>query len=171
MLFDRYRIEKTKEFWGGLWDKGAGGLLRIVAFGNTGSAARVISVSCILFIILFAGWLFALLKPKAQVPVSKPLTLTETDADGNKWVMDYLKDQNIRAILDGKTKPGQPLTVKVKFYRKSQSILLMKPEVTGTAGEQYFPGTIKNGQWQAPPKLRIADQNGQLIHLGQFEYG
>jgi hypothetical protein len=98
------------------------------------------------------------------------MVLTATDSQDNLWRMEYLKDQNLQDILSGPVKPGQPLTLTVKFLRK-QSELLIKPEIAGAAGERYFPGILKNGQWQDAPKLVIKDSNDKLVHKGKFEYG
>lgn len=168
-LFDRYTIEKWKEFWTGIIERPFS-LGQFLTMRRTSPAPRIISLGCLTAALLAIIGLFSSLRPDAPIPPAKQLTLTATDTEGNIWTIDYLKDQNIEALLNSDTKPGQPLKVQAKLYRKTR-YLLIEPVITGHCGEQYFPGTVKNGQWQPAPKVAITDRNGKLLHRGQFEYG
>jgi hypothetical protein len=112
----------------------------------------------------------SLLRPEKPLSIANQVVLSAVDEQGVLWKMEYLKNQDLANLLNGPVKPGQPLRLSVKFLRKSPN-LLIKPEVVGAAGEQYFPGLLKNGQWQPAPRFTIRDANGMLLHRGQFEYG
>lgn len=169
-IFDRYTILKWKE----ACKDSAGNFLLYISglydVCNASMKSRVISAGALAAIILLIAGLYSLFKPEPPEPVAKILVLKATDTQGDRWAMDYLKNQDIQAILSGKVKPGQPLTLTFKFQRQSANLLIL-PEITGTAGEKYFPGIIKNGQWQPAPRLVISDQSGKMLHKGQFEYG
>lgn len=165
-MVDRYTILKWKEAWGNF----IGNFSGRDDSSNTTTAKRLIKLVpvAVLIFLVYAG--IVLLRPAPPVPLSKKLVLTATDAQKDTWAMDYLKNQDIAAILNGPVKPGQPLTLTVKFLRKPPNLLLTL-DITGTAGERYFPGILKNGQWQKPPRFTLTDQNGKLLHQGQFAYG
>lgn len=169
-FIDRYTILRWKEAWGDFTRHFSDRLLGLLALCNASMTSRLISLGVVLAVMGLLWGLAAWLGPEPAVPMSKQLVLTATDAQGDVWTLDYLKNQNIEAILNGPVKPGQPLTLTVKFLRERQN-LLIGPEITGAAGERYFPGILKNGQWQEAPKLAITDPNGKLLHRGQFEYG
>lgn len=165
-MVDRYTILKWKEAWSNF----IGNVSGRNDSSNTTTAKRwvkLVPVAVLIFLV-YAG--IVLLRPAPPVPLSKKLVLTATDAQKDIWAMDYLKNQDVEAILKGPVKPGQPLILTVKFLQKSPN-LLIQPEITGTAGERYFPGILKNGQWQKAPRFTLTDQNGKLLHQGQFAYG
>jgi hypothetical protein len=169
-LFDRYTILKWQETCRDFTDTFSGRLLRFYTLCNATMLTRLISLGVILGIVLAGAGVASWLGPQSPVPMSKKLVLTATDAQGDKWAMDTLKNQDLQAILNGPVKPGQPLTLTVKFLSDPPN-LLIKPDIAGAAGERYFPGILKNGQWQEPPSVVISDRNGKLLHQGQFEYG
>lgn len=161
---DRYTILRWKEGWADFISNFPGSIC------NGMTAARLAKVGLVFIAALLVIGLFYLRRPNPPTPMSKRLVLTETDAQGDRWAMDYLKNQDIEAILNGPVKPGQPLTLTVKFTQKNPN-LLIDLEIIGVAGERYFPGIIKNGQWQKPPKFSLTDRNNKLLHQGQFAYG
>lgn len=169
-LIDRYTIQRWKTFCLDFAENTFYYLSRLFALCNENNKTRLISLISIICLLFVSGWLLSLSGPKPLIPESQKLVLKEADAQGNNWTIDYLKNQNVQAILETDKKTGQPLTLKMKFHRKSE-ILYMLPEVTGNAGEKYFPGILKNGKWLDPPKVVIADINNKQIHTGQFEYG
>ena len=170
MFFDRYTIlkwqEKGTNLTSGLWGQVSG----LYGACNATAVTRLISLGAVFIVIFLVTGLVSWLRPAPDVPLSKRLVLTAPDAQKNTWSLDYLKHQDIQAILNGPVKPGQPLRLTVKFFLKSPE-LLMKPDLIGAAGEHYYPGIIKNGQWQSPPSFMLTDRNNQLLHKGQFEYG
>ena len=157
---DRYTILKWKEglanFPGSMRDG-----MKVMRLAKLGVA--------VVAVLLIIGLVY-LSRPNRPKSKPKNLVLTATDAQGNKWAMEYLKNQAIEAFLKEPNKPGQPLTLTVKFTPKPPN-LLIEPEITGGAGEKYFPGTLKNSQWQEPPKFALTDPNNKLLQEGQFKYG
>ena len=169
-LIDRYTILKWKESWGNFTGHFFGRLSGLYASCNATTSTRVVSLGVILVMVFLVMGIVSLLRPEPPVPLNKRLVLKATDDQGDTWAMDYLKNQDLQAILNGPVKPGQPLTLTVDFLRKYPN-LLMKPYIIGVAGEYYFPGILKNGQWQQAPRFVITDANGKRLHRGQFEYG
>jgi apolipoprotein N-acyltransferase len=167
---DRYTILKWKEACLNFKDVFLTCLSGLYAFCNTNRTTRLVSLGVLFVFVLLLVGIVSFLRPEAPVSITQKMVLTATDSQDNLWRMEYLKDQNLQDILSGPVKPGQPLTLTVKFLRK-QSELLIKPEIAGAAGERYFPGILKNGQWQDAPKLVIKDSNDKLVHKGKFEYG
>ena len=167
---DRYTIRRWKTFWADFASTVIDYAFQIYALCNENTRTRLISLGCIICLFFASGWLLSLLEPEPLTPESQQLVLQETDVEGNKWTIDYLKKQDTQTILKNGKKTGQPLILKVKFHRKSE-ILYILPEITGNAGEKYFPGILKNGQWLDPPKVRMADSSNKQFHTGQFEYG
>ncbi|MBM3437154.1 MAG: hypothetical protein FJY07_13170 [Bacteroidetes bacterium] len=169
-MVDRYTILKWKEAWSNLTSNFSGTISGLYASCNATPAARLVTLGLIVVIVLLVYGGIFLLCPEPSIPMTKKLVLTAIDAQKDTWAMDYLKNQDIEAILSGPVKPGQPLTLTVKFLQKSPNLLIL-PEITGTAGERYFPGILKNGQWQKAPRFTLTNQNGKLLHQGQFAYG
>jgi hypothetical protein len=169
-LIDRYTILKWKEACLNFKDVFFVRLSGLYAFCNANRTTRLVSLGILFAIVILLAGIVSFLRPEAPVSIAQKMVLTAKDSQGDIWRMEYLKDQDIQTILHGPVKPGQPLTLTVKFLRK-QSALLIKPEIAGAAGEKYFPGILKNGQWQEAPKLVIKDSNDKLLHKGKFEYG
>lgn len=169
-MIDRYTILKWKEILAGFRDHVAESGLRLYALCTASGRTRLISLGVLSVIILILITVISLLHPEKPVSVANKVVLSATDPQGILWKMEYLKNQDLGGLLNGPVKPGQPLKLTVKFLRK-QPNLLIKPEVVGSAGEQYFPGILKNGQWQKPPRFAIISANGTVLYKGQFEYG
>ncbi len=169
-LIDRYTVLKWKEICKSFAGNFTGYLFRLYALCNATTTTRLVSLGFILAIVLLITGLVSILQPESPVPMAKRLILKEIDDQGDTWSLDYLKNQDIQTILSGPVKPGQPLTLTMRFLRKG-SILSMKPDIAGAAGEKYFPGILKNGQWQEAPKVIITDNHNKQLHQGQFEYG
>lgn len=169
-FIDRYTILRWKEAGRCFVDDFIDRFFRLYAMGNATTTTRLISLGTLLVAVFLVWGLLSLLRPEPPLPLSKRLVLTSNDDQGDVWTMDYLKNQDLNAILDGPVKPGEPLTLNIKFLRNQRNLLITL-EIVGAAGERYFPGILKNGQWQEPPGLAIADQNDKLLHKGKFEYG
>lgn len=170
MHFDRYTLLKWKEASKDFTDTFSGRLAQLYALCNATPVTRLITLGSILAAVLLISGLIGLMHPEPPVPLSKRLVLTRTDDLGDTWTMDYLKNQNLQAILNGPVKPGEPLTLTVKLLQEQGNLYIL-PEIAGAAGERYLPGILKNGQWQEPPRFTITDANGNRLHQGQFEYG
>jgi len=97
-------------------------------------------------------------------------SLSVTDDNGDKWVLDLAKGQSLAGLKDSSAKPGPPLLVKtdVQISGSDVSIGLI---VEGQAGEKYAGGVQKNGQWQQAPAFSIVDEAGKTLTSGRFKYG
>ena len=97
-------------------------------------------------------------------------SLSTTDENGDKWVLDLVKGQSLAGLKDSSAKPGPPLLVKtdVQISGRDVSIGLI---VEGQAGEKYAGGVQKNGQWQPAPDFNIVDEAGKVLTSGRFKYG
>jgi len=97
-------------------------------------------------------------------------SLSTTDENGDKWVLDLAKGQSLASLKDSSAKPGPPLLVKtdVQISGSNVSIGLI---VEGQAGEKYAGGVQKNNRWQQAPAFNIVDQAGKVLTSGRFKYG
>ena len=97
-------------------------------------------------------------------------SLSKTDENGDKWILDLAKGQSLSGLKDRNAKTGPPLLIKtdVKINGSNVSIGLI---VEGQAGEKYVGGIQKNGQWQQPPAFNIVNQAGKVLASGRFKYG
>jgi len=97
-------------------------------------------------------------------------SLSATDENGNKWVLDLAKGQSLAGLKDRSAKTGPPLLIKtdVQISGSDVSIGLV---VEGQAGEKYAGGVQKNKQWQQPPAFNIVDEAGKVLASGRFKYG
>ncbi|MHC4557876.1 MAG: hypothetical protein ACYS80_11305 [Planctomycetota bacterium] len=97
-------------------------------------------------------------------------TLSMTDENRDKWVLDAVKGQPVSLIRDSSAKPGTPLLIKtdVQISGRDVSIGLV---VEGQAGEKYVGGASKNGRVQPPPSFKIVDETGKTLTTGTFKYG
>ena len=98
------------------------------------------------------------------------ISLSATDVNGDKWVLDLAKGQTTAGLKDSSAKTGPPLLVKtdVQISGSNVSIGLI---IEGRAGEKYAGGVQKNGQWQLPPAFSIVDEAGKVLASGRFKYG
>jgi hypothetical protein len=97
-------------------------------------------------------------------------TLSKTDENGDKWVLDLARGQSLSSLKDSSAKSGPPLLVKtdVKIKGRNVSIDLI---VEGQAGEKYAGGVRKNRQRQPAPGFNIVDDAGKVLISGRFKYG
>jgi hypothetical protein len=97
-------------------------------------------------------------------------SLSSTDENGDKWVLDLIKGQSLAGLKDSSAKPGPPLLVKtdVQISGRNVSIGLI---VEGQVGEKYAGGVQKNGQWQPAPAFNIVNEAGKILASGRFKYG
>ena len=97
-------------------------------------------------------------------------SLSTTDENGDKWVLDMVKGQSLSSLKDSSAKTGPPLLVKtdVQISGRDVSIGLI---VEGQAGEKYAGGVQKNGQWQPAPAFNIVSEAGKVLTSGRFKYG
>ena len=97
-------------------------------------------------------------------------SLSMTDENGDKWVLEIAKGQSPSSLKDSSDKSGPPLLIKtdVQISSRNVSIGLI---VEGQAGEKYAGGVQKNGQWQPAPAFNIVDEAGKVLTSGRFKYG
>lgn len=97
-------------------------------------------------------------------------SLSTTDENGDKWILDLVKGQSPSSLKDSSAKTGPPLLVKtdVQISGRNVSLGLI---VEGQAGEKYAGGVQKNGQWQPAPAFNIVNEAGKVLNSGRFKYG
>jgi len=97
-------------------------------------------------------------------------SLSVTDENGDKWVLDLAKGQSLSGIKSSDKKPGPPLLIRtdVQMSGRNASIGLV---IEGQAGEKYAGGARKNGRWLPPPRFKILDEAGKTLTNGVFKYG
>jgi hypothetical protein len=97
-------------------------------------------------------------------------SLSTTDENGDKWVLDLAKGQSTSSLKDNTAKTGPPLLVKTDVQIKGREVSIGLV-VEGQAGEKYVGGVQKNGQWQQPPAFNIVNEAGKTLTSGRFKYG
>lgn len=97
-------------------------------------------------------------------------SLSMTDENGDKWVLDLAKGQSLSSFQDSSTKPGPPLLIKTDVQTSGLDVSIGLI-VEGQAGEKYVGGAQKNGRWQPPPRFKIVDETGNTLTTGSFKYG
>ena len=65
---------------------------------------------------------------------------------------------------------GPPLLIK-PTVRKNGSLLHINYEIIGRAGEQYRNFITKNNTAVTGAKIKIVDEEGNVLEAGQFKYG
>jgi len=139
---------------------------------NPSEKKKIIVIASAVFAIILIG---ALVHGIFSSPASSRQqlglsSLSTTDENGDKWVLDLAKGQSISSLKDNSTKTGPPLLVKtdVQISGLDVSIGLI---VEGQAGEKYAGGVQKNGQWQPAPAFNIVNEAGKTLTSGRFKYG
>ncbi|MGD8500269.1 MAG: hypothetical protein PVJ86_06460 [Phycisphaerales bacterium] len=97
-------------------------------------------------------------------------SLSTTDENGNKWVLDPVKGQSVSRFKDSSAKPGPPLLAKADVQTRGR-VVSIGLVVKGQAGEAYQPGIIRNGSRVPAPEFKIIDESGKVVGSGRFEYG
>ena len=97
-------------------------------------------------------------------------SLSVTDENGDKWVLDLAKGQAQSGLKSSGAKPGPPLVVKTDVQTGGLEVSIGLV-VEGQAGEKYVGGVKKNERWQPPPRFKIVDKAGKVLTTGAFKYG
>lgn len=97
-------------------------------------------------------------------------SLSVTDENGDRWVLDLAKGQSLSGLKGSGAKPGPPLVVKTDVQTEGREVSIGLI-VEGQAGEKYAGGVKKNERWQPPPRFKIVDKAGKVLTTGAFEYG
>jgi hypothetical protein len=120
--------------------------------------------------VVVAGGILLRTSRSPSRPSSGPSSLTATDRNGDKWVLEMASLPFRPASADGSTKAGAPLLIKtdVQIIGRDVSVGLI---LEGQAGETYIPGAQKNGQRLPAPSLKILDEAGKTLAADTFQYG
>jgi hypothetical protein len=97
-------------------------------------------------------------------------SLSATDENGDKWVLDLAGGQSISCLKNSSAKPGRPLLVKTDVRIKGRNVHIGLI-VEGQAGEKYVGGVRKNSQRQPAPVFTIVDKADIVLASGRFKYG
>ena len=130
----------------------------------------IASAAAVTIVVIGALLSRTLLSPASSRQEIGLTSLSVTDDNGDKWVLDLAKGQSLAGLKDSSAKPGPPLLVKtdVQISGSDVSIGLI---VEGRAGEKCAGGVQKNNQWQQPPAFNIVDEAGKTLASGRFKYG
>ncbi|MHC4439654.1 MAG: hypothetical protein ACYS3S_20035 [Planctomycetota bacterium] len=133
---------------------------------------KIIVIASVVFAIILIGALVhgIFLSPASSRQQLGLSSLSETDENGDKWVLDLAKGQSISSLKDSAAKTGPPLLVKTNVQIKGRDVSIGLV-VEGQAGEKYVGGVQKNGQWQPPPAFAIVNEAGKTLASGRFKYG
>ena len=129
--------------------------------------ASAVIVAVVVIGALLSGTLSSPASSRQKMGLS---SLSTTDENGDKWVLDLAKGQSLSSLKDSSAKTGPPLLIKtdVQISGRDVSIGLI---VEGQAGEKYAGGVQKNGQWQQAPAFNIVNEAGKVLTSGRFKYG
>lgn len=138
----------------------------------TDKKRNIVTISAVIIGIVVIG---ILLKAKFSSPASSRQelglsSLSTTDENGNKWVLELAKGQSPSALKNSSKKSGPPLLVKTDVQIKGRDVSIGLV-VEGQAGEKYVGGVQKNGRWQPPPEFNIINEAGKTLTSGRFKYG
>jgi len=131
----------------------------------------VIAAAAVVAVVVIGALLRGIFSSPASSRQQLGLTsLSTTDENGDKWVLDLAKGQSLAGLKDSSAKTGPPLLIKtdVQISGSDVSIGLI---VEGQAGEKYAGGVQKNNQWQQAPAFNIVDEAGKTLTSGRFKYG
>jgi hypothetical protein len=139
---------------------------------NPSEKKKIIVITSSVFAIVVMG---ALLHGIFSSPASSRQqlglsSLTTTDENGDKWVLELAKGQSLSSLKDSSAKSGPPLLVKTDVQIKGRDVTIGLV-VEGQAGEKYVGGVQKNGRWQPPPAFNIVNEAGKTLTSGRFKYG
>ena len=130
-----------------------------------------IAIGAIVVVVVIGALLHSIFSSPASSRQQLGLSsLSTTDENGDKWVLDLAKGQSLASLKDRSAKTGPPLLIKtdVQISGSDVSIGLV---VEGQAGEKYAGGVQKNGQWQPAPAFTIVNEAGKTLTSGRFKYG
>ena len=133
---------------------------------------KIIAIASAVFAIILVGALVhgifsSPTTSRQQLGLS---SLSITDENGDKWVLDLAKGQSLSSLNDSSSKTGPPLLVKTDVQIKGRDVSIGLV-VEGQAGEKYVGGVQKNSLWQPPPAFAIVNEAGKTLASGRFKYG
>ena len=133
---------------------------------------KIIVIASVVFAIILIGALVhgIFSSPATSRQQLGLFSLSVTDENGDKWILDLTKGQSISSLKDSAEKTGPPLLVKTDVQIKGRDVSIGLV-VEGQAGEKYVGGVQKNGQWQPAPAFAIVNEAGKTLASGRFKYG
>lgn len=91
----------------------------------------------------------------------------QIDSDGPWGTLSKIKvKQNDTTLL----RCGPPFVIKPNV-RNQKGRILIDFDITGQAGEQYRKYALKNNRMLSRAKLKIIDEEGNVLTTGIFQYG
>ena len=139
-------------------------------FSQKTKIVLIVSVAAVLIVVAgvsFRSCRLSSASPRQQLGLS---SLSITDENGDKWVLDLAKGQSLSLFKGSGSKTGPPLVVKTDVQTEGSEVSIGLV-VEGQAGEKYVGGLKKNEQWQPPPRFKIIDKAGKVLATGVFKYG
>jgi hypothetical protein len=131
----------------------------------------IVIASAIFAIVLIGALVHGIFSSPASSRQQLGLSsLSTTDENGDKWVLDLAKGQSLSSLKDSSGKSGPPLSVRTDVQIKGRDVSIGLV-VEGQAGEKYVGGVQKNGRWQPPPAFNIVNEAGKTLTSGRFKYG
>ncbi len=127
----------------------------------------------IVLVLLLAVLFYSKQNPGSRVSApggGQAASLSRTDANGVAWSLEQVGGPAVSTEPSG-PKAGPPILAVANVQRVAEREFSIGLILQGQAGEQYRPGVKKNGTTQAPPKLRILNEAGQVVTQGDFQYG
>jgi len=124
-------------------------------------------VAVVVIVVLLRGIFSSPASSRQEIGLT---SLSKTDENGDKWVLDLAKGQSLSGLRDSSAKTGPPLLIKTDVQIKGRNVSIGLI-VEGQAGEKYAGGVQKNGQWQQPPAFNIVNEAGKVLTSGRFKYG
>jgi len=128
----------------------------------------LVAVASVVVIVAFFRALFS--SPASYRQQLGLSSLSLTDENGDKWILDLAKGQSLSRFQDSSAKPGPPLLIKTDVQTSGLDVSIGLI-VEGQAAEKYVGGAQKNGRWQPPPRFKIVDETGNTLITGAFKYG
>lgn len=145
----------------------------IIASGYCNFSRKTKIVLAVAAAVIFTLLIAKIFSSSSPTSLKKELglsSLSKTDDNGDKWILELSRGQPLRRISRNGKKSGQPLLVKTEVQVKYDEVSI-RLIVEGQAGERYVGGARKNDKWQPPPKFKIVNEAGKILAVGQFEYG
>jgi len=105
------------------------------------------------------------------------ITIRRMDERGVEWKLNCYGGTgglNGFSVLSSETSSlnlGEPLRAKTEVKKSGQDELSVELYLTGTAGERYEPGGLKDGKaFVHRQRFKILDESGKAVGGGAFEY-
>lgn len=137
----------------------------------SGQKKKIVIASTVVGIVVIGALLHGIFSSPASSRQQLGFSsLSTTDENGDKWILELAKGQSLSNLKDSSSKSGPPLLVRTDVQIKGRDVSIGLV-VEGQAGEKYVGGVQKNGQWMPPPTFNIVNEAGKILASGRFKYG